>query len=128
MDILPSNRQNKTITIQEQNEMEQNNIKKHTSTSPIFMMPMYEKLFAEKDIDASFNYVEIDGGAVVPEQGFSIHDHDELSFVIEGNLEVEIEDELYNVKTGDYTLIRKGVPHISKNLEEDKCKIISLLI
>lgn len=108
--------------------MEQNNIKEHTETSPIFMLPMYKELLEEKNVDGSFNYVEIDGGAVVPEQGFSIHDHDELSFIIEGNLEVEIEDELYNVKTGDYTLIRKGVPHISKNLEENKCKIVSLLI
>ncbi len=117
-----------TIIIQEQNEMDQNNIRDHAGTSPIFILPMYEKLFAEKNIDASFNYVEIDGGMVVPEQGFSIHDYDELSFVIEGRLAVEIEDEIYNVRTGDYTLIRKGVPHISKNLEEDKCKIISLLI
>lgn len=108
--------------------MDLNNIKEHTEASPIFMLPMYKELFAERNIDGSFNYVEIDGGALVPEQGFSIHNHDELSFVIEGHLEVEIEGEFYTVKTGDYTLIRKGIPHISKNLEENKCKIISLLI
>lgn len=98
------------------------------TTAPIIMVPMFDEIFKEKKIDGTFNYVEIEGKAKVPEEGYSIHDHDELSMVIEGSLEVEIENEIYHVKTGDYTLIRKGVPHISKNLNEEKCTIVSLLI
>lgn len=108
--------------------METHSIYDVPTTTPIFMVPMFEKIFKEKSIDGSFNYVEIEGKAKVPEDGYSIHDYDELSIVIEGNLKVEIENEIYLVKTGDYTLIRKGVPHISKNLNEEKCTIVSLLI
>lgn len=108
--------------------MELKNITNYPSTTPIFILPMFQSVFEEKDLNGSFNYVEIDSGVTVPEKGYSIHDHDELSIVIDGNLEVEIENQIYYVKTGDYTLIRKGVPHISKNLEEEKCRIVSLLI
>lgn len=108
--------------------MKINTIYDAPTTAPIFMVPMFENILKEKNIDGTFNYVEIEGKAKVPEEGYSIHDHDELSIVIEGNLEVEIENEIYHVKTGDYTLIRKGVPHISKNLNEEKCTIVSLLI
>ena len=108
--------------------MEINNIEAHSPSAPIFMVPMYESVFKDKNVDGSFNYVEIEAGAKVPEEGHSIHDHDELSIVIEGNLEVEIENEIYHVKSGDYTLIPKGMPHISKNLDGKKCTIVSLLI
>lgn len=108
--------------------MEKYNINDNPATAPIFMVPMFEEIFKGKNLDGSFNYVEIEGKAKVPEEGYSIHDHDELSIVIEGNLEVEIENEIHHVKTGDYTLIRKGLPHISKNLNEKKCIIVSLLI
>lgn len=108
--------------------METLNINNIPATKPIFMVPMFEKIFKEKNVNGSFNYVEIEGRKKVPAEGYSQHDYDELSIVIEGNLEVEIENEIYNVKTGDYTLIRKGVPHISKNLNEEKCIIVSLLI
>lgn len=108
--------------------MEVKNIEDFPTTTPIFMVSMYEDILKNKGIDGSFNYVEIEAGAKVPEEGHSIHDHDELSIVIEGNLEVEIENEIYHVKSGDYTLIPKGMPHISKNLDGKKCTIVSLLI
>src|SRR5699024_5304905 len=108
--------------------MEVKNIEDLPTTTPIFMVSMYEEILKKRGIDGSFNYVEIAAGVKVTENGHSIHDHEELSIIIEGNLEVEIENEIYHVKTGDYTLIPKGVPHVSKNLTEEKCTIVSLLI
>lgn len=108
--------------------MEINSIHDFHDHSPISILPMFQSILDAKNIDGSFNYIEIDGGLTVPDEGYSIHDQDELSIIIKGQLEVKIENKIYQVKTGDYTLIRKGVPHISKNLEDDRCIIISLLI
>lgn len=108
--------------------MDIKNINELSSTPPVSVLPMFQSVFNDKGINGSFNYVEIDEGVTVPNEGYSIHDEDELSIVIKGNLEVEIEGKIYYVKTGDYTLIRKGTPHISKNLTEEKCVIVSLLI
>jgi co-chaperonin GroES (HSP10) len=108
--------------------MEINSIHDFHDSSPISILPMFQTILDAKNIDGSFNYIEIDGGLTVPDEGYSIHDQDELSIVIKGRLEVTIENKIYQVKTGDYTLIRQGVPHITKNLDNEKCIIISLLI
>lgn len=58
------------------------------------MFPIYQELFDEKNIDGSFDHVGIAGGVKVPEDGFNIHDQDELSIVIEGYLEIEIKTKI----------------------------------
>lgn len=98
------------------------------SNESFFMHPMFENVLKEKGIDGSFNYVEIAGNINLPDEGWSIHDYDEFSIILEGEVDSEIDGEIYTVKAGDYTLIKKGTPHKTFNRKNEPCKIISLLI
>lgn len=93
-----------------------------------YMESMFPEAFDDKNMDASLNYVEIAGKTTVPVEGYSIHEHDELSYIVEGELEVEIDGQIQAVKKGDFTFIPKGEAHQSTNISKDKCKIVSLLI
>lgn len=62
--------------------------------------------------------------ARVPEVGFGVHDYDEYSFIIEGELEAQIEDEKIKLKPDDFSYIAKGEKHWSKNLTDKNCKLI----
>ena len=93
-----------------------------------FMHPMFEDVLKEKGVDGTFNYVEIFGNVTLPEEGWSKHDYDEFSIILEGEVDSEIDGKIYTVKAGDYTLIKKGTPHRTFNRKNETCKIISLLI
>lgn len=109
--------------------MEKYNIKDRIKDdNNIQMIEMFKDVIANKGIDGTFNYVEIPGNIMVPENGQSIHEYDELSFIISGQLEAVVDGEKYYLKEGDYTFIKKGVPHISKNLSDAPCKLVCLLI
>ena len=93
-----------------------------------FMHSMFEDILNEKGIDGTFNYVEIAGNVNLPDEGWSVHDYDEFSLILEGEVDSEIDGKNYTVKAGDYTLIKKGTPHKTFNRKNEPCKIISLLI
>ncbi|MEK4556192.1 cupin domain-containing protein [Jeotgalicoccus sp. FSL K6-3177] len=96
--------------------------------SSLFMHSMFEDVLQEKGINGTFNYVEISGNTKLPENGWTSHDFDEFSLVIEGEIESIIDGKVYTVGPGDYTLIKKGTPHQSYNRNNETCRIISLLI
>ncbi|WP_414043931.1 cupin domain-containing protein [Macrococcus sp. EM39E] len=109
--------------------MEKYNISNQLSdTNEIQIIEFFKEVLESKGIEGTLNYVEIPGNLIVPESGQSIHEYDEISFIISGELEAIINGEKKYIKPGDYTLIKKGVPHISRNLNNEPCKLVCLLI
>ncbi|MBK5261669.1 MAG: cupin domain-containing protein [Peptostreptococcaceae bacterium] len=66
--------------------------------------------------------------ARVPEEGFGVHEFDEYSFVIEGELEAQIEDKHISLKADQFSYIAKGEKHWSSNMSEKDCKIVWVLV
>lgn len=60
------------------------------------------------------------GGSLVPEEGYSVHSGDEVSLILRGKLEVGIEgkEEGGVIEAGEAVLIRAGVPHKARVLED----------
>jgi len=46
------------------------------------------------------------------------HDRDELFFVLDGKLIIQVEDKIHTVEPGGAILIRKGEEHVSMSQEE----------
>lgn len=94
----------------------------------LFMHSMFGDVLENKGVDGTFNYVEISGETRLPDEGWTSHEHDEFSLILSGEIESNIDGEIYIVGPGEYTLIKKGTPHKSINHNTEACKIISLLI
>lgn len=62
--------------------------------------------------------------ARVPEIGFGVHDFDEYSYILEGEIEAQIEEKLVTLKAGDFSYIAKGEKHWSNNKSSSNCKLI----
>ena len=62
--------------------------------------------------------------ARVPEVGFGVHDFDEYSFIIEGELEAQIEDQHVNLGPDQFSYIAKGERHWSINKSTKDCKLV----
>ncbi len=60
----------------------------------------------------------------VPEEGFGVHDFDEYSFIIEGELETQIEDQLLTMRADQFSYIAKGEKHWSMNKTDKDCKVV----
>ncbi|MEM1967763.1 MAG: cupin domain-containing protein [Nitrososphaerota archaeon] len=58
-------------------------------------------------------------GRLIPERGFSLHQGSELSLLLEGSLEVEVEGRETGdiIRAGEVTFIPAGVPHRAKVLQ-----------
>lgn len=108
--------------------MEVRKLPQNDSTDVLFMHSLFEDVLAEKKIDGTFNYVEIKGDSILPVEGWSVHDHDEFSIILEGELDSEVNGQTYTVRAGDYTYIKKGTLHRTYNRKKETCKIMSLLI
>ncbi|MBN7796633.1 cupin domain-containing protein [Parahaliea mediterranea] len=59
-------------------------------------------------------------GARVPESGLSSHDQHEISYVIEGRLEVTLEQQTRTLVAGDAACIAANELHASRALEDSK--------
>lgn len=94
----------------------------------LFMHSMFGDVLENRGINGTFNYVEISGKTKLPEKGWTSHEYDEFSLILSGEVESNIDGEIYTVGPGEYTLIKKGTPHKSINHNSEVCKIISLLI
>ncbi|QQD84611.1 MULTISPECIES: cupin domain-containing protein [Jeotgalicoccus] len=108
--------------------MEIRNLPENKQTDVLYMHGLFEDVLKEKNIDGTFNYVEISGNSILPEDGWSVHEHDEFSIILEGELDSEVDGKLYTVRAGDYTYIKKGTQHRTYNRQNEICKIVSLLI
>jgi quercetin dioxygenase-like cupin family protein len=60
----------------------------------------------------------------VPEEGFGVHDFDEYSFIIEGELEAQIEDQLVTLGPEQFSYIAKGEKHWSMNKSDKDCRLV----
>ena len=65
----------------------------------------YQEVALER---VSFTYFSLDPGTAYPEHR---HDSEQITFVIEGCLEFEIEGERYSVRSGEAIAVPSGVPH-----------------
>jgi mannose-6-phosphate isomerase-like protein (cupin superfamily) len=72
--------------------------------------------------DQTIAYVEMDG--VYPEKGYSINDVcTETFFVVEGNLTIYIDDEVYELEKGDVIIVSPGKKYNTRG----KAKIIDFI-
>jgi quercetin dioxygenase-like cupin family protein len=62
--------------------------------------------------------------ARVPDEGFGVHKFDEYSYIIEGEIEAQIEDKKVMIKAGEFSFIGKGEQHWSMNNSDTDCKLI----
>lgn len=62
--------------------------------------------------------------ARIPDEGFGVHDFDEYSYIIEGEIEAQIEDKNVKLKSGEFSFIGRGEKHWSINNSENDCKLI----
>jgi quercetin dioxygenase-like cupin family protein len=56
----------------------------------------------------SFGYIEIKAGAIVPEHH---HVHEQITYIVEGELDMTIGGEFYPLKAGMYHVIPSNMPH-----------------
>jgi quercetin dioxygenase-like cupin family protein len=56
----------------------------------------------------SFGYIEIKAGAIVPEHH---HVHEQITYIIEGGLDMTIGGEFFPLKAGMYHVIPSNTPH-----------------
>ncbi len=69
----------------------------------------------------TFSYWEVKSGAQLPEHQ---HFHEQLSMLMEGNFEFNINGEKKLLEAGDFIVISSNTPHSGKALTE--CKIIDV--
>lgn len=107
MEILDSNSDYSPITKKEEREEIFSNSESHVKV---------ESLFNGK---SHFNgiAITIENGNTFSKMSWG-HSYDEIGVVIEGELEIEINKEIYSLKEGDSIVIKNGTPHKYKNPTE----------
>ena len=102
------------------------------SEVPISGLPLYEmqKLFEitkdSKEIRISF--ITLLPGKRVPVEGWGVHEEDEYSFFIEGEVYAESGDFAGICQKGEATLIPRGEEHWSENRSDKPCKLLCVLV
>jgi len=95
-------------------------------TGPVFLGPgdIYTFLASGADTGGAYFVME---GMVPPDGGPPphIHHHQAESFyVVEGELEIMLGDQVYMAKAGDFVHVSKGTPHNFKNRSQAPAKMI----
>jgi mannose-6-phosphate isomerase-like protein (cupin superfamily) len=67
-------------------------------------------------------------GERVPEKGWTSHQGDELSLIIEGTVKMVTRDDEYTLSKGTLSMIPSGVEHYSLNRSEDPVKLVYIAI
>jgi quercetin dioxygenase-like cupin family protein len=67
----------------------------------------------------SFGYVEIEEGSVLPEHH---HVHEQITFIIEGQLDMIIGGKPFSLTAGMYYVIPSNIPHSA--VAKTNCKVI----
>ena len=78
----------------------------------------YKAKFVHSD-NMTTAYWEVDSGAVLPVHS---HKHEQISNIIKGEFEFDLDGEVRIIKEGDVIVIPSNVPHGGKAVSE--CKII----
>lgn len=79
-------------------------------------------------LDFSFGTVIIQPGERVPAEGFSNHEENEYSIIIEGSIEGESGGKPFKVNAPEATLIPAGEKHWAINNGDKPCKIVWTLV
>lgn len=66
----------------------------------------------------------IQSGERVPPEGWTSHEGDELSVILEGEIELVTPEEEYVVNAGTLSVIPAGVKHYSVNATDDPVKLV----
>ena len=99
---------------------------KAANTGPTFWGPgdMYTFLATGAETDGAYFVME---GLVPPDAGPPPHIHhgqDETLYVVEGQLEIMLGDEVFEATAGDFVHISKGTPHAFVNRTQSSAKMI----
>lgn len=81
-----------------------------------------------ENFEFKFGTVIIEPGESVPDTGFSCHEENEYSIIIEGSIEGESGGKPFKVIEGDSTFIPIGEKHWAKNTGSLPCKIVWTLV
>jgi len=95
-------------------------------TGLVFWGPgdMYTFLATEQETDGAYFVME---GVVPPNGGPPPHIHHsqiETFYVVEGQLEITLGDQVYEAKAGDFVHVSKGTPHAFFNRSQTSAKVI----
>lgn len=90
------------------------------------LQTLFEKEFNSYDI--SFGTVEIQPGQRVPDNGLSVHEGNEYSFIVEGEVEGESGGKPFKVTASDASIFPAGEEHWTINNSSKPCKIIWFMV
>jgi mannose-6-phosphate isomerase-like protein (cupin superfamily) len=79
------------------------------------------------DTDGSFDHFDIRVGYL---DGFPLHIHErqhETFHVLEGELRLQVDEQMIDAKTGDFLFIPMGVKHTYVNLKEERARAVGIL-
>ncbi|CEI81790.1 hypothetical protein J18TS1_37500 [Oceanobacillus oncorhynchi subsp. incaldanensis] len=87
-------------------------------------------LFEEKtdNIEVKFGTVTISPGERVPKEGLSLHEENEYSIIIKGEIEGECGGIPFAVSDSNATLIPAGEEHWAINSGKEPCEIVWALV
>ena len=97
-----------------------------TDTGPTFLGPgdVYTFLATEAETDGAYFMLE---GMVPPDAGPPPHIHHnqvETFYILEGEMEIMVGDQIHETKAGDFVHISKGTPHRFLNRSRSTTKMI----
>ena len=82
-------------------------MKKIKDVKPKALVPGIAGYYAHGELH-TFGYVEIKKGSIVPEHR---HEHEQITFILEGQLDMVIAGDPYSLTAGSYYIIHANVPH-----------------
>ncbi len=99
---------------------------------PVTGLPLYEmqELFALKGSYSKIkiSYITLLPGRRVPLSGTGVHEQDEYSFFLEGEVYTESGSYQGICRQGEATFIPKGEKHWSENRTDQACRLVCVLV
>ena len=81
-------------------------------------------LFESDNPESEAGSYVIQPGERVPKEGWTSHDGDELSVILEGEVILATRDAEYTVSAGTLSVIPSGVEHYSRNDSDSPTKLV----
>ncbi|MCU4753204.1 cupin domain-containing protein [Halobacteria archaeon AArc-curdl1] len=81
-------------------------------------------LYESSDPSVQTGSYVIEAGERVPETGTTSHDGDEISVILEGEVELVADGERYTAGPGTLSVIEAGTSHYSVNTGEEPCRLV----
>lgn len=99
---------------------------------PVTGLPLYEmqRLFTASGSfsNISISYITLLPGHRVPASGTGVHEEDEYSFFLEGEVYTESGDFQGICQAGEGTLIPRGERHWCENRTDRPCRLLCVLV